>query len=147
MDPQPSFYFRVKFPDDQNISEMSFQEVSGIATEFNTETIEEGGENRFTYVVPKGIKHGNLVLKRGIADTSSELAQWCKTTLEGDLGTLISPKSVQVELLNAQGDTAMMWRFNNAYPVKWSIDGFNATKNDIVIETLEFSYTYSVREK
>ena len=147
MDPQPSFYFNVQFPDDPGITDTSFQEVTGIAAESNTESIEEGGENRYVHVVPKGTKHGNLVLKRGIAGMSSELTKWCKDILEGDLGTAITPKTIQVQLLDSAGQAAMMWRFNNAYPVKWSVDNLSSSKNDILIETLEFAYSYSTREK
>ena len=31
----------------------------------------EGGENRFVHRLPKPVKHPNLVLKRGLATTSS----------------------------------------------------------------------------
>jgi phage tail-like protein len=145
--PQPAFYFRVQFPDDPGISEFSFQEISGIAMEISTETIEEGGLNNYVHTVPKGSKHGNLVLKRGIANLDSKLTNWCKNTLQGDLGTLITPQTIQVELLNADGQATCMWRFNNAYPVKWSVDNLNSTKNDLAIESIEFAYSYSTREK
>jgi phage tail-like protein len=147
MDQQPAFYFRVQFPDDPNITDTSFQDISGIATEIQTEAIEEGGLNSYTHIVPKSAKHGNLVLKRGIAGIDSKLVDWCKTTLEGDLGTLISPKTIQVALLNPAGQVAFMWQFNKAWPVKWSVDNFNSTKNEIVVESMEFAYSYAIRVK
>jgi phage tail-like protein len=143
--PQTAFYFRVQFPDDQGIPDTSFQEISGISTEINTEKIEEGGENRFAHTVPKGTTHKNLVLKRGIVDLESKLTTWVKDILEGDLGTIITPKTIQVQLLNNKGQPAMTWTIHNAYPVKWSVDDFNSTKNALVVETIEFSYSYSIR--
>jgi phage tail-like protein len=40
----------------------------------------------------------------------------------------------------------MVWSFHNAWPVKWSIGGLNAQKNEIAMETLEFVYSYSTRK-
>jgi hypothetical protein len=37
------------------------------------------------------------------------------------------------------------WQFNDAYPVKWSVEGFSSTKNDVAIEQIAFAYTYSQR--
>jgi phage tail-like protein len=147
MIPQVAFFFRIKFPEEPASTDTSFQEISGISSEKNTEQIEEGGENMFVHTVPKGSKHGNLVLKRGIANKLSNLTRWCKETIEGDLENAITPKTIQVELLNAKGEAAFVWTINNAYPVKWSIDTLNSTKNEIVIESIEFAYSYSTREK
>jgi phage tail-like protein len=67
--------------------------------------------------------------------------------LQGDLSTLIEPKTVLVQLLNEKGEVACMWRFNNAYPVKWVVDNLSSTKNDLVIESIELAYSFSTREK
>ena len=48
----------------------------------DVETVTEGGENRFVRQLPKGTKHSNLSLKRGIASMDSPLVIWCKATLE-----------------------------------------------------------------
>jgi phage tail-like protein len=40
-----------------------------------------------------------------------------------------------------------VWTFFNAWPVKWSLGGLDAQKNEIAMETLEFAYTYSARQK
>ncbi len=142
-----AFYFKVTFQNSFGITDTSFQEVSGISTEMNTEDIEEGGENRFVHKVPKGMKHGNLVMKRGVADINSPLIKWCLKVLEGDLGEAIIPQTIEVALLDETGSAVRSWSINNAYPVKWEIDSLDAKKNDIVIETLEFAYTYLKRIK
>jgi phage tail-like protein len=115
--------------------------------EISTEPIEEGGLNSYVHIVPKASRHGNLVLKRGIIAMESDLTDWCKSTLQGDLSTLIEPKTVLVQLLNEKGEVACMWRFNNAYPVKWVVDNLSSTKNDLVIESIELAYSFSTREK
>lgn len=140
-----AFYFKVTFQNPSGITDTSFQEVSGISTEMNTEDIQEGGENRFVHKVPKGMKHGNLVLKRGVADMKSPLIKWCLKVLEGDLGEAISPQTIEVSLLDESGSAIRSWSITNAFPVKWEVDNFDAKKNDVVIETLEFTYTYLKR--
>lgn len=137
--PVSAFYFKVNcgFSD-----ETSFQEVSGISYEMETESIAEGGENRFTYSAPKGRKFQNLKLKRGFLSKNSELLKWCTETLEGDLSKLIKPKNLTVILMDANGKPVCSWNFQNAYPVKWEIGSFNSMNNEIAAETIEFKYNY-----
>jgi len=137
--PPLSFFFSVSFGSDTS-TDNSFQEVSGISTEMSFEEVEEGGENRFTHRLPKRLKPSNLVLKRGIADSTSPLVIWCKSILEGDLSKKISVKSITIRLLNDQDSPLREWVVENAYPVKWSVDTFNSMKNEVALETIEFSY-------
>lgn len=145
--PPVAFYFKVAFlglkPKD---SDTSFQDVSGIGSEMKTEDYAEGGENRFVHRLPKSVEYKKLVLKRGMATKNSELVKWCSTVLEGGFSKPIKPMSVQVSLMNGAGKIIRSWQFNNAYPVKWEADGFNSTKNDVAIETIELSYNNFSRE-
>jgi phage tail-like protein len=143
--PLPAFYFSVVFNGFPLGSDTSFQEVDGIGSEFDTEEVAEGGENRFVHRLPKAVKHPLLELKRGIAPASSLLVKWCQEVLEGGMNVSILPKLVNVYLLNADGDPVRSWEFANAYPVKWEVDGFQSTKNDVAIEKIALSYTYSKR--
>jgi phage tail-like protein len=78
---------------------------------------------------------------------SSNLAQWCKDTLESDFGTPFKTKDIDVSLLDASGDPLLVWNFRNAWPVKWSVAGLDAQKNSIALETVEFAYSYCSRDK
>lgn len=143
--PPVGFYFSVSILGNTDTKDARFKEVSGISTEMELEAIKEGGENRFTHQVPKGIKHGNLVLKRGIAPTSSKLVAWVKETLEGDFTKPISTNQVLVNLLDEFGKPLYSWSFDNVFPVKWEISPFDSMKNEVAIETIELSYTYMTR--
>jgi phage tail-like protein len=144
--PPPAFYFKVNFSKFGNYSDTSFQEVSGINQEMETEDVIEGGENRFVHRLPKAIKYQKLVLKRGIAKKNSELIKWCRSVLEGGFSKPIDPMPfVQVGLMNAAGTAIRVWTFTNVYPVKWEVDGFNSTKNDVSIETITLSYNEFTR--
>ena len=152
--PPPAFYFTVEFKvdantdvdDHVNIVDAAFSEVSGISTEIELETVAEGGENRFSHQLPKRMKHGNLELKRGVAMFESPLLEWCRNTLQGEFVRPISPRTVYVHLKGGEdGDVLRTWMFNNAYPVKWSVDSFNSTKNEMAIEHIALAYSYSER--
>ncbi|MBI3525614.1 MAG: phage tail protein [Betaproteobacteria bacterium] len=138
--PPPAFYFKVTFSGFGDYSDTSFQEVSGISRKMETEEYSEGGENRFVHHLPKPVKYENLVLKRGIATKKSELIKWCRAVLEGGLTQPIQTRRILVLLMNATQVPIRAWQFTNAYPVKWAVDGFNSTKNEVSIETIELSY-------
>src|SRR5689334_10102889 len=57
-----------------NAFDILFQSVSGLDSTLETETVKEGGENRFEHVIPVRRKYGPLILKRGLlSPTESKL--------------------------------------------------------------------------
>jgi phage tail-like protein len=144
--PPAAFHFTVTFGTNPQDADGSFQEVSGIAPEMETESVPEGGENRFVHTLPKAVKSARLVLKRGIAALDSRLVMWCQSVLEGGLARPVFPKLLHVFLLDEKGQPLRAWSFANAYPVKWEVEPFNATKNEVAVEKIELSYAYSKRE-
>lgn len=147
--PPVSFFFKVNFGKaKEEIPDTSFQEVSGLETSFEFDTVEEGGENNFTHQLPKKVKHGNLVLKRALEPASSPLTKWVKATLEDGFTQKIAPRLITVYLLGVPfgedkesgAPVLASWQCSNAYPVKWTVNPFQAEKNELVIETLEFCY-------
>lgn len=143
--PPPAFHFKVSFAAVYGMADTSFQEVSGISSELETEPVEAGGENRFKYQLPKLVRHSNLVLKRGIASIASPLVLWCKSVLENGLAEPIEPQGINVYLLNEMQIPIRGWSFDGAYPLKWEVEGFNSTKNEVAIEKIELSYNYFTR--
>lgn len=149
--PPGAFYFELAMVGQETPAgpwteiDASFQEVSGIQAELNTEEVVEGGENRFVHRLPRAAKYPNLVLKRGAVVRGSTLAEWVEETLLSNLTTPIAPQELLVMLLNDQGEPLMSWGFSNAYPLKWDYSSLSSMENKILTETLEFSYSYSVR--
>jgi phage tail-like protein len=144
--PPVAFHFAVSFGAMPPAVDGSFQEVSGIAPEMETEAVSEGGENRFVHQLPKAVKNSKLTLKRGVAGLESPLVSWCRAVLEGGLVRPIVPKVVHVFLLDGAGLPLRAWSFANAYPVRWEVEAFNSTKNELALEKIELSYAYSKRE-
>lgn len=139
--PPVAFHFSVVFTGMvPPVPDMAFQEVSGLESGLETEPVVEGGENRFVHQLPKPAKRGNLKLKRGMTTMASGLVLWCKSTIEGDFAEAITPKDITVSLLNEMGVPVAVWSVGNAYPVKWSVGGFDAMKNELAVETIELAY-------
>lgn len=141
-----AFYFTVSVNSSSSGPDSSFQEVSGIELTMEVDELREGGENRFVHQLPTGVKQKHLTLKRGVAPESSPLVGWCKSTLEEGLSVAIELATVEVKLLDEKANPLRGWSFTNAYPVRWEIDAFNSTKNEVALETIELAYQTVVRK-
>lgn len=138
-----SFYFSVIFV--ELSEEIAFQEVSGLNSEMELETIIEGGLNNYEHKLPKQIKHSNLILKRAVIPLDSGLQKWITACLESDFSDAFTRNSLQISLLDELGEPIRCWSCINALPVKSELGSFDSQKNEIVIETLEFSYQNLMR--
>ena len=143
--PPVAFHFAVAIGGNL-LTDNSFQEVSGLTSELETEEVSEGGENRFVHSLPKNIKHPNLVLKRGIVDVSSMLTLWCKSVLEGDFSESFITQDILVFLLDGDSFPLRCWSVGNALPVNWEAEAFNSTKNEVAVEKIELKYNTLSRE-
>jgi len=85
------------------------------------------------------------VMKRGLSTMVSGLVLWCKASLEADLVLPIQTNIIMINLCNAKGLPCASWVCDRAYPVKWQVSGFDAMKNEMAIETIEFAYHSLVR--
>lgn len=136
--PPVGFHFNVQFQFTGSPVNIGFQDVSGISVDLETESVTEGGENRFTYKLPVRATYPNLVLKRGYV-VNEQLAKWCSNAIEN---MEIEPISIVVSLLNEKHEPLRSYAFINSYPLKWSISNFNAETSSLVIETIELNYQF-----
>ncbi|MEO1049696.1 MAG: phage tail protein [Bacteroidota bacterium] len=145
--PPSAFYFKVVFSvtGAGGMVDTSFKEVSGITSKMETDGYHEGGENRFEHALPKVVKTENLILKRGIAPLSSPLVVWCKSIIESSFMVPITPQPMMVYLMDENKIPLRAWSFSNAFPVSWEVESFDSMKNEVAIEKIELSYTYSNR--
>jgi len=115
-----------------------FQKVSGLGSSVETSPVEEGGQNLYTQLLPKKIKHENLVLHRGLL-VGSPLA------IEFNAAMSLfkfSPSNVLLTLLDHTRIPIAGWLFIKAYPIKWSLSDLDADANSVVIETMELTYQH-----
>ncbi len=133
------FHFSVSIEDSDQAIDTKFQEVSGLSAELSVEEVQEGGENRYKHKLPNPPKFSNLILKRSLNKADSNLLKWAKKCIY-DFN--ISTKQISVHLLNAEHEAVKSWTFYNAYPIKIALSDFNATQNELVIETIELTYSH-----
>jgi phage tail-like protein len=142
--PPVGFHFKVEVlglpPSDNDVR---FTEVTGLSVEMGTEEVAEGGENRFIQKYPTRTKYPELVLKRGLL-VNSEVTRWILKCLQD---YQITPKNVDVKLLNEQHEPLLTWHVVGAYPTKWSVSDLSATNNAVVIESLQLYYRYFTMDK
>ncbi|RYY57270.1 MAG: phage tail protein [Chitinophagaceae bacterium] len=133
-----NFHFRVDFNFDKD-ADIGFQSVTGLDSTLETESVKEGGENRFTHVVPVRRKYGPLLLKRGLVKPdNSKITKWLKKVFDQEI---VEPRdSVTIILLNEEHKPLMHWRINNVWPISWKIGELNAEQGSVLIETLELNY-------
>lgn len=120
--------------------DVRFQEITGLTVEVETEPVKEGGENRYTHILPVRTKYTNLTLKRAVLNDADAIT-WCKNAIEN---FDFKPKDLTIQLLNEKHQPTMSWSIVRAYPIKWVFSNLDATKNEILLETLTLSYSYFI---
>lgn len=134
-----NFHFQVEFQLGSESFDLKFQSVTGLDSTLDTETVKEGGENRFEHVVPVRRKYGPLVLKRGVLTPSeSRLTAWLKKAFDDEKVEPIS--NLNISLLNEEHEVLMLWKINNVWPRSWKIGELNAERGEVLLETLELNY-------
>ncbi|MDA4115912.1 MAG: phage tail protein [Thaumarchaeota archaeon] len=85
--------------------------------------------------LPGLVRYGNLVLKRGLANSPNSMAiwDWFSTVVSGTGKT----KGVTVTLLDSGKAPVIKWSFTNAWPVKYESPVLNGKTSALAIETLE----------
>ena len=160
-EPAPAYKFYVEI---LGVIVAEFTECSGLGMEREVMRYREGGTNDFEWILPGQISYPNVTLKRGIT-YSRELWRWFITgSIDGMvfgpnmggyaekaanavLGLFTDNKihlapgtNMSIILGNTQGLKVKHWDITGAIPVKWSGPDFNASSDQIAIETLEFAH-------
>jgi len=136
--PPPGFHFLVHVDGVINGNDVRFTDVGGLSMEMGSEEVPEGGENRFVQKYPARAKYPELVLKRGLL-VRSEIFDWIRECIQD---YRISPKDMDIMLLNELHMPIMTWHLVKAYPTKWQVADLSASGNVVSVETLQFFYQY-----
>jgi phage tail-like protein len=131
-DPYRSYQFLVEI---EGITRAGFRECSGLDSTQDAIEYREGNEALTTRKLPGLVKYSNISLKWGITD-DAELWAWRNKVVSGK----IERRNGSIILLDDTGAEKVRWNFREAWPSKWTGPSFNATGNDIAIETLEIAH-------
>jgi phage tail-like protein len=112
-----------------------FTEVSGLESEIGVEEYREGGVNGYVHKLPGPASHANLVLRHGLTSLST-LWNWFYATSQG----AIERRNGTIMLLDHRQIPVMWWNFRNALPVRWTGPAFNASSDEVGIESLELAH-------
>lgn len=138
--PPAAFRFMVAIAGSVDEDDAAFSDVSGLEADIEIEEIKEGGENGYSHRLPGRVRHGNLVLKRGILVGTSGFARWCRQVLDPHPAGPVQCQDLNIFLLDAAGIPLLTWHCMRAWPVKWSVGPFNSTQNEVAVETMEFAF-------
>ncbi|WP_152042259.1 phage tail protein [Salinigranum salinum] len=128
-DPYRGFRFHVEIDD---LIVGGFSEVSGLEVEVRTEEYEEGGVNGFVHKLPTRVQHPNLVLERGLTD-STVFWDWIEATTSPP----VTRRNVRVLVLDSLGQETWGWECREALPVQWSGPTLQADQGTVALESLE----------
>jgi phage tail-like protein len=142
-EPPPAFFFVVYV--DRYVTDTSFQEVTGLQVETETEDVVEGGQNRYVHRLPVRTKYSNLVLKRGVVTIPSPFGSWLDKAMSLGPVRKVSAKTVVVQLLDPTWIPLVSWKVFGAYPLRWEHSALNAMGNEVLTETVELGYQFFER--
>ena len=138
-DPLPvfCFYVELRIPGYET-AKTFFKSVSGIRYETEVVPVREGGVNDTTFQLPGATKWSNLIFKQGFTGSSS-LLSWREDWMSCEPGQMKRIPSGVITQLNTARKEMASWTFFNAWPVKWEIAEFDASKSELAIETMELA--------
>lgn len=120
-----------------SLTDLRFEKISGIGYNLDFETVTEGGNVLYEHRLPKQVKYENLVLERGYTNWGGIAGQFeeMQETFKFYTGTCI------ITLFGESGLPIAGWKLDKVFPVKWSLSGLDAGSNQVLINTMELSYS------
>jgi phage tail-like protein len=134
--PLPVYNYKV----DIGADTIAFSEVSGLEISVETITYKEshvasGKVGPNVMLMPGAPKPLTITLKKGfvVAKSIPVLYNWLKST---ELNR-IEKKDITVHLCDEKGNSVVRWKVIDAFPTKLTAPSFNASSNEVAIETME----------
>ena len=140
-DPYKNHRFLVEI---DGITQAGFREVTIPDTTQDAIEYREGNEPPTVRKLSGLVKYGNVSLKWGITD-SLDLYKWRQTVEQGKMKD--ARKNVAIVLIDEEGNQQSRWEFSQAWPTKYDAPDFNATANEIAIESLDITHEGMKRTK
>jgi len=133
--PLTGFHFKVSWnPEDEE--NVSFSEVSGLNMTTTAIEYREGADTDFTTLKMPGLrKYGNITLKRGSMAADHGFYKWFDTIKNNT----VERRNITISLLDENHKEVIVWNVVNAFPIKVDFGGLNASKGEVLIETIELA--------
>jgi phage tail-like protein len=111
----------------------TFREVSGIDSTMEPIEYRSGADPLTVTKIPGLNKHGNITAKFGSNGTAL-FWNWILSAMRGE----VQRANGSIKLLDENRREVMRWNFERAWPTKYTGPSFNATTNEVSLESVEF---------
>jgi phage tail-like protein len=132
-DPYLTYRFYVEW---NGIIHAGFRECTGLNSTQTSAEYREGTDPPTVRKLAGLVTYNNITLKRGITN-NKELWEWRQSVAEGKPD---SRREISIVLLDETGTEKIRWNLSNCWPITWSGADFNATSNEVAVETLELAH-------
>jgi phage tail-like protein len=133
-----AYYFQVEIDQKRGF----FRSCTGLKSESEVQEVAEGGLNTTTHKLIGRTKFPNIVLKQGFAVNDSGVVDWTLFDLRKrfmfDSGSVKRIEGT-ITQMGPNGRQAK-WGFRYWWIVKWEGPDFDASKNEVSIETIEIAH-------
>lgn len=131
--PLPVFHFTVEWGGRR----VGFSEVAGLTQENQAIEYRDGSFPEYSSIKMPGLrKFTNISLKRGIVKSDNDFFQWLSTVKLNK----VERRDLVISLLNEEHEPVMVWKVQNAFPVKVEGPQLKASGNEVAIETIEIAH-------
>lgn len=131
-DPYSVYNFYVEW---NGIIHAGFKECSGLDSSQNAGEYREGTDPLTMRKIPGLVSYSNVTLQRGITN-NPELWEWRAKVAAGT----VERRSLSIVLLDDTGEEKIRWNLTNCWPTSWKAPDFNATTDEVAIESLELAH-------
>lgn len=123
-------------------SDYAFTRISGLGNKLDVKPLYQGGDNTGVVYLPERVSHGTITFHEGVRSHSS-----LKYRLYDSLEEFsMSYMTVIVIMLDHETSVPMAsWTFSDVLPIGWSTSDLNASSSEVLLNTLEFSYSEMLR--
>jgi phage tail-like protein len=130
--PLPSFHFAVEWGG----TRIGFSEVTGLTQENQAIEYRDGSFPEYSSIKMPGLrKFSNITLKRGVVKSDNDFCKWLATVKLNK----VERRDLVIKLLNEEHNPVMVWRVQNAFPVKVEGPQLKASANEVAIESIEIA--------
>jgi phage tail-like protein len=131
-DPLARYNFYIEW---KNIIHAGFRECSGLDSTQTAGDYREGTDPLTMRKLPGLVSYSNITLQRGMTN-NDELWKWRENLTKG----LVDRRDISIVLLDDQAQEKVRWNLTDCWPTSWKAPDFDATADEVAIETLELAH-------